>query len=253
MDKLVADYLRLWKDALPALYDWSFDHERAASEFGLSFEGATPFDRTLELKSGLRQLVKETDCHAEHGRVATYFIKVWGGITRFSKIDETLSIFAHVKGSAAPPTVFNPPFQMISSWSKWASIVCPDWACIYDARVAYSLNAINYLGGADYPIFPMPEGRNSRLKMLDISTLLLSKRLQRLAPSVLGASDPKAIRKNHFIPDRNTYAAYLSLVSNVSQDLWGDFNHIHEVEMLLFSLADADIYVDVFSSLASLL
>ena len=251
MDKLVADYLRPWKDALSALYDWSFDHNRAAMEFGLSFEGANSFERTLELKSGLRQLIKETDCHAVHGRVATYFIKVWGGITRFSKVDETLSLFANVKGSAAPPAAYNPSFQMISSWSKWASIVCPDWACIYDARVAYSLNAINYLGGAEYPIFPMPEGRNSRLKMLDISTLLLSKALRCSAPSVHGASDPKAIRKKHFISERNTYSTYLSLVSNVSQDLWGDSNHIHEVEMLLFSLADADIYADVFSSLVS--
>ena len=97
----------------------------------------------------------------------------------------------------------------------------------------------------------MPEGRNSRLKMLDISTLLLSERLGHWEPQTPGASDPKTIRKNHFIPEPNTYAAYLSLVSKVSEDLWGDSNHIHEVEMLLFSLADAGIYSDVFNRLSN--
>lgn len=251
MHKLVAEYLCPWKDKLPTLYDWDFDLGRATSEFGLSFGGSTSFERTLELKSGLRQLVRGTDCPIEHGRVATYFVKVWGGITRFSKVDETLALFSHIKGSTAPPVVYNPPFKMISSWSKWASIVCPDWACIYDARVAYSLNAINFLAGAKHPIFPMPEGRNSRLKMLDVSTLLLSEKLGHPQLHVHGASDPKTIRRNHFIPEHSTYAAYVSLVSKVSQDLWADSNHIHEVEMLLFSLADTGIYADVFNRLSN--
>ena len=251
MHKLVAEYLRPWKDKLPTLYSWDFDQGRATREFGLSFGGATSFDRTLELKSGLRQLVRDTDCHSEHERVATYFVKVWGGITRFSKVDETLSLLSHMKGSAAPPMAYTFPFKMISSWSKWASIVCPHWACIYDARVAYSLNAINYLAGAKHPIFPMPEGRNSRLKMLDVVTLLLSERLGHSQPNFHGASDPKTIRKNYFIPEKCAYAAYVSLVSKVSQDLWGDSSRIHEVEMLLFSLADASIYADVFNRLSN--
>lgn len=53
MDKLVADYLRPWKDALPALYDWSFDHERAASEFGLSFEGGHPVRQNIGVEIGI--------------------------------------------------------------------------------------------------------------------------------------------------------------------------------------------------------
>jgi hypothetical protein len=63
-------------------------------------------------------------------------------------------------------------------------------------------------------------------------------------------SDSKTIRKNHLIPERHAYAAYLSLVRNVSRHPREDANHIHEVEMLLFSLADADIYKDVFNRLS---
>jgi hypothetical protein len=245
MHKVVTEFLRDKKDDLPTLYDWSFDHTLASAEFGISFSGGTSFDRTLELKAGLRAKVRTLDCEAEHGRIATYFIKTWGGITRFSKVSETLALFAPHSGSIAVPAGFQPPFALISSWSKWASIVCPDWACIYDARVAYSLNAINYLAGSNHRIFPMPEGRNTRLNMLDITTLLLGKRLRRGE-----LSDPKWLRQEHFLPARDAYPEYLSIVREVSKELWGDEKHIHEVEMLLFSLADREIYQQVFSRLA---
>ncbi len=245
MDKAVAEFLRKKKDDLPSLYDWTFDDHLASSEFGIDFSGKNSFERTLELKAGLRDLVLSTCCEAEHGRVATYFIKVWGGITRFSKVSETLELFSSHRGSTTMPAGFKPSFKLISSWSKWASIVCPDWACIYDARVAYSLNAINYLAGAKHPIFPIPEGRNTRLKMLDITTLLLAERL------ISGeSSDPKSMRKKHFVSEQDAYLLYLSIVRKVSKDLWGDDKHLHEVEMLLFALADGEIYREVFNRLA---
>lgn len=247
MDKLVAEYLLGKKDELPSLYDWGFDHARVTAEFGLSFIGSTSFERTLELKAGLRELVRVNDCNAEQGRIATYFIKVWGGITRFSKVDETLQQFSEFKGTSTVPVGYKPSFQRVSSWSKWASIICPEWACIYDARVAYSLNAINFLAGAKHPIFPMPEGRNSRLKMLDITTLILGDRLHRG-----DSSDPRSLRKKHFIPEHEAYARYLHLVRQVSNYLWDDSCHIHEVEMLLFSLADTDLYQDVFDRLSKI-
>lgn len=245
MENAVADYLRDKKDLLPSLYTWKFDDVRAAELFGISFAGGDWFQKTLELKEGLRSRVRSTTCDIVHGDIATYFIKEWGGITRFSKVTETLELFADHQGQRTLPPAFKPSLKLISSWSKWASIVCSEWACIYDARVAYSLNAINYLKGIGHPIFPMPEGRNTRLQMLDITTLLLNQRLQEDE-----SSDPKSLRKRHFLPDRDTYVTYLELVRNVSMQLWDDTDHIHEVEMLLFALADGKIYQDVFERVA---
>ncbi|MCK2124531.1 MULTISPECIES: hypothetical protein [Pseudomonas] len=174
MESAVAEYLRDKKDLLPSLYDWKFDDAHAAKLFGISFAGQDWFQKTLELKEGLRSRVRSTACITVHGDIATYFIKKWGGITRFSKVSETLELFAEYQGQKLMPLDFKPSFERISSWSKWASIVCSEWACIYDARVANSLNAINYLQGIGHPIFPMPEGRNTRLRMLDVTTLLLN-------------------------------------------------------------------------------
>ncbi|MFG0548922.1 hypothetical protein [Pseudomonas sp. yb_9] len=243
MDKAVAQYLEEKKDRLPFLYDWKFDEALAAEKFAIEFTGANWFEKTLELKNHLRAQAS-TNTH-QHGVIATYFIRDWGGIKRFSRVDETLSLFSQHAGSPVAPVTFTPPFARISSWSKWASVVCPDWACIYDARVAYSLNAINYMNGAEHPIFPMPEGRNTRLRILDINTLLLTKRLESGE-----SSDPKRLKQAHFIPDNQAYLQYLTLVRNVSTLLWDDTEHIHEVEMLLFALADSDIYQDIFTQLA---
>jgi len=245
MENAIADYLRNKKDLLPSLYDWKFDDARAAELFEISFEGRDWFQKTLELKEGLRSRVRSTACATVHGDVATYFIKKWGGITRFSKVAETLELFAQYQGEKVIPLDFKPPFERISSWSKWASIVCSDWACIYDTRVAYSLNAINYLQGIGHPIFPMPDGRNTRLRMLDITTLLLNERLQSDE-----SSDPKSLKARHFLPDHDAYVTYLKLAQGVSMQLWNDTEHIHEVEMLLFSLADGQIYQDVFDRIA---
>lgn len=245
MESAVAEYLRDKKELLPSLYDWKFDDARATELFGISFDGHDWFQKTLQLKEGLRSRVRSTSCPTVHGDVATYFIKKWGGITRFSKVTETLQLFAQYQGQKQMPSNFKPAFERISSWSKWASIVCSDWACIYDTRVAYSLNAINYLRGAGYPIFPMPDGRNTRLRMLDVTTLLLNERLRMGDPS-----DPKSLKSRHFIPEHDAYAAYLELARRVSMKLWHDTDHIHEVEMLLFSLADGQIYQDVFDRMA---
>ena len=39
MHKLVAEYLRPWKDKLPTLYDWDFDQDRATKDFGIELWG----------------------------------------------------------------------------------------------------------------------------------------------------------------------------------------------------------------------
>lgn len=43
---------------------------------------------------------------------------------------------------------------------------------------------------------------------------------------------------------------YLELTRDVSMKLWNDTAHIHEVEMLLFSLDDGQVYQDVFDRTA---
>jgi len=239
MDRKIAEYLKSKKDNISTLYMWDFKVSILQEQFGIEVEGTTWFEKTKSLKNKLREYISENPDAQDD--VAEYFITKWGGIPTFSKSKEVVSKFSKMQGTQARPTDFKQEFSSISSWSKWASLVCPSWACIYDARVVYSINAINYLGGGEHKIFPTPDGRNTRLGLLDISTLLLGMKIK-----AGDSNNPKDVEATYFIKKKDAYLKYLDLVVSVSKALWNDSAHIHEVEMLLFALADTDIYNDVF-------
>jgi len=240
MNNKVANYLRDKKDNIAALYTWDFNVDKPRNKFDVVAEGENCLDKTISLKHGLREyLSKNPNAKVD---VAEYFITEWGGIRRFSKSKEIVEEFSKWQDSQSRPADFKPNFASVSSWSKWLSLVCPAWACIYDSRVAYSINAINYLRGGDHKIFPIPNGRNTRLGILDIATLLLKMRLKKE-----DGSNPKDIEKAHFIKEQDAYLDYLDMMVAVSKVLWGDETHTHEVEMLLFALADTAIYEDVWA------
>ena len=161
-------------------------------------------------------------------------------LPRFRTLEKIVSRFNPVSFSEALCKA-DFGFKRISSWSKWLSVVCPKWACIYDTRVAYSLNAINYISGAKHKIFPMPEGRNTQINILDVTTLLLSRKL-----SVADSLEPKAIRKSHFVSESAAYETYTKVIHDVHSLLWGSSAPCQFSEMLLFSLADTHIYEDLF-------
>lgn len=244
MHKIIAEYLRDKKDDLPRLYDWGFNIDRPFELFGIEVPGASDYHDAIELKKQLINLVEKLP--EKKVPVADYFIKEWGGIKRFTKSSEVVLQFRDIEWSRNMPDGFGQSFKSISSWSKWLSIVCHEWACIYDARVAYSINAINYINGGAYKIFPSPDGRNTRLGILDVSTLLLAKKINKG-----DSSEPRKIDKAHFVSERNAYPLYVKLISDVSNELWGDGEHIHDVEMLLFALADKNIYQDLFDKMIS--
>lgn len=240
MEQLVAEFLDGKQHRLAELYQWSFDESLLERRFGIRLEGVNWLDKTLELKARLRERLENADS-TEAANIAEYFIKEWGGIRRFSKASEVVEKLSSFAGLAEIPAVWTLDLKGVSSWSKWLTLISPRWACIYDARVAYSINAINYLNGALQPVFPMPDGRNTRLRLLDINTLLLADRL-----GAERTSEAKEVRREHFIPEKMAYPRYLQVLKGASEALWGDELHFHEVEMLLFAMADEEVYESVF-------
>jgi hypothetical protein len=247
MDELIAGYLEGWRDRVRDLYQWEFATAIPRAKFRIEVSGESWFEKTVQLKAQLRQRIGEntSDLAVLEG-LADYFINEWGGIKNFRGVGTVVENFRRIMGTDAMPQGFKATFAGISSWSKWASLACPNWACIYDARVVYSINAINYMGGGFHRIYPSPDGRNPRLQMLDVPTLLLIGKVQAGDSSV-----PKDLRANHYIAKAAAYREYLALVRRVSHRLWGDFDHIHEVEMLLFALADENVYQGVFDKVAA--
>lgn len=240
----VAAYLENKKHRLRDLYKWEFDPRIPKKEFGISISKENPAAMTLSLRRGLRKFLKGNPDGKSKERVARYFIRDWGGIRRFTKSKEVVAQFEDMAGTTEiPKSPFR--FEGVSSWSKWATLVCPRWACIYDARVAYSLNAINFLEGATHKIFPSPEGRNSRLRSLDAGTLVLAQRLSAEISDLRGDLNTD----DHLVSREDVYREYLELVRAVSGKLWGDAKHTQTVEMLLFAISAGDVYDDLIAHL----
>lgn len=247
MNLEIAQYLVPFKDDLQKHYSWPFDVNIPKSKFGFNFTGKNMFANTLQLKSQLQNAAIRARDNEELKLLADYFIKEWGGHKNNFDILNLIETHKKISFSRDVPSNFDFEFKNISEWSKWLCIVCPAWAVIYDARVIYSINAINYLTGSKYKIFPMPEIRNQKINFLDISTLILNDRL-----SSTDSADPRFATDYHFVDKKIAYVQYADLIKKVGSQLYGKRSAGHiDAEMLLFSLADRQIFEDVFLKVKS--
>lgn len=242
----VAKYLSQHIAQLSTYYDRTFNVTRAGDVLGTQLASAGAFALALELKEKLRAAYQQATTIDRKIQLARYFVTEWGGIKGLSQ--EALRAFVIQLDPLAGrprPHQYHFEFNKVSSWSKWLSVLCPDWAPIYDARVAYSLNAINVISNADMKVFPAPEGRNQTLKLLDATTLSLVSRLQREASHTVDT-----IKAQHFVSRDDVYATYMDILMLAHRELWPAGTSLAHTEMLLFALADTVIFKDLLSTVS---
>ena len=132
-------------------------------------------------------------------------------------------------------------FTNIASWSKWLNFVWPEWALIYDARIAFGLNAIHFLRRLDTPVFPQPPGRNSLLGNLDAQALAVLRRnaVRQETPPNDAKEAAKWFQRQQFRPP-HAYPIYLEVMSQAHELLWADKEPkppLVHTEMLLFRVS----------------
>jgi len=240
MKDIATTYLRNYAGQLPDLYKWNPDEKILKDRFGIdTSKCVTALEKNVYLKSELTKNVQNNGLKENKVIIANYIIKDWGGIHRFDKGDEVVKDFQQIEFSRTMPN-YQFDYTGISSWSKYLSIIAPNWACIYDARVAYSLNVINYISGSNHRIFPVPSGRNSKITLLDIQTLLLASKIQE--PDT---DSPKEIKRKYYISKREVYRIYTNLINELHGELWEPTDPIQYTEMLLFAISDNYVYRDL--------
>jgi len=102
---------------------------------GQTFSSENWMDRNAELRSYLSGAWGSGSDTARTAMVVWY-IKKWGGISRLK--DKHIASYA----AAGPPSIDVKNFDKIASWSKALAMMQPTQFAIYDARVAFALNAI---------------------------------------------------------------------------------------------------------------
>jgi hypothetical protein len=202
----------------------------------------------------------------KRNKVAKWIVEDWGGITsaKANKLAvPNQSSLANVIGKAVEGKY---DFNRIASWSKYLAFKDPEQFAIYDARVIYSLNWLLFKSGANR-YFPFPNGRNSVMGLLNYELFLFlqSPESRELASTKLeddiksrrgDKSQGKAnslIKKSSFvrnlkkqsdlfIKESDAFSKYCDLLKDISTGLFGnDADRLTKTEMLLFSIADAEI------------
>ncbi len=150
----IAVLLEYFKKELPLLnnsYEWKIPEIN-----GFSRCGERSYSANVELKEYLNKKWSSAISREEKTSLAKTVIADWGGVR--SNEESTLIAFIEEIESNTPLT----PIKGIASYSKLFSIVNLEKYCIYDARVAACLNAIQFNSGIRNGIaFNYVPGRNN--------------------------------------------------------------------------------------------
>lgn len=262
--KALATELSKWKsdDELAKLYQWPIEKqiENLPDEFKPLGELVNQKTNTLEKTLCLRRELKGSQKFSFP--LSKWIIECWGGITTGKDDDSLMKCLAKADNK-------NFDFDRIASWSKHVAFKHPEEYAIYDARVIYSLNWLLFKTGAS-KYFPAPSGRNSVMELLDYHILLfighykvegVEKQLnedieERNKTPGKKSFLAKKLKREIFIGQSDAFTEYCNLLKRIAAEL---YNHdktdlsLTKVEMMLFSLADKYIALDVFRDFSKIL
>lgn len=250
------------KDLVPQLsniYEWKPNYQNLHLKLELSeeFDLLKGFEKEIELKklvSNSLNHFKENKLIKEFNELSLWVIEEWGGITTGDK-DKTSDLIKskifdieHIEDDFI--------FDRISSISKVLAFLKTDKFVVYDSRVAYSINWILLKAGETNQFFPVPDGRNSKMMAFDINVLIRLKNIKEYQTTNMADISKKLfisqIDKKFYIEKNKAYADYVKLIRELNVRLFPDkANELFHTEMLLFSIADKQIYKDITDSIST--
>lgn len=198
------------------------------------------FERNEALKFKLTEYFKQnpsnvTDLHF-------WIINDWGGIRNFKNTEKNRSKIRDFKTEVKNGRLTRSSFSTISSLSKLSSFWDSENFIIYDSRVIYSLNWLILKLSKEKRYFPTPAGRSEVIASYNIDTVI------RLFHK------NKNLEEDLYVSYKEAYHKYCHLMKEWSLILWNDNypkrrQYPFYLEMLLFVIADKEIYEDMKKSI----
>ena len=202
-------------------YSWNIP-EKLFDGSSINYPGSN-FEANVALKKDLsRRWANEP---GDREKITKWIISNWGGIHGNKK--STINFYCREAQDASPKT----PLKGIASFSKVLGVKDPDTYAIYDARVAVSLNAVQFLFEEKSGLaFPYLSGRNKHTGHWSPEPRRGFSTMKEVSVKTL-TSDPISWTK--VLPDE-AYQTYLAALSEISSEL---NTPIYKLEMALFSQA----------------
>ncbi len=253
----IANYLMQFKDNLPELYTWNTKIEKlvdlgviSQSEYN-DLNSKTSYEKELVLKKKVNLKLHEYYKFNKvlFDKLCLWIIKDWGGILT-AKDSDTIELIEEFLNSD------NPKYKRIASASKVGAYMYPEKYIIYDSRVAYTLNWIILSEKAGDIFFPIPNGRNSKMTAFEMNVLIRLKNIEHYAPNDISEMDNRLYinkkDKSNYISEKESYNELNKLILEISKQLWNaeKSKMLYYTEMLLFSIADREIFKDITNRLS---
>ena len=198
-------------------------------------EGKNAFDQNVKLKWILKEKYKSVSNSTE---IDFWIINNWGGIRGFKENSRNIDKIQAFKKQIDKKRLTLDSFSTISSLSKLSSFINPDNFVIYDSRVIYALNYLiltcENQNGFKEKYFPMPSGRNRIIADFDMNTIINITHIDKYEND-----------GDLFIPPQQAYFDFCDFIKTNAKNIYGLNAKPYELEMLLFTLADKEIFMDL--------
>lgn len=224
-------------------YDFNFDHSHSIfteSESNNLAAKENRYEQNISLKSILNKKYKQGINNLNE--LDFYIINTWGGIKAFKKNESNKQKLKEFRLELPNQRLSRKSFSTISSLSKISSFMDPDRYVIYDSRVIFTLNwlimSCENQNSINTKYFPLPSGRNKIIANFDMNTIL----------NLFHISEYKN-NKSLYISYTKAYFDYCNFVKKAVIEVYGNSSKPYQLEMLLFTLADKEIFEELKKSL----
>jgi len=217
---------------------------------GIEPGAATGMQSAIVLKNAIRsRLATEADSEIR-SMLFMFFVRDFGGVRAGRNLEHKIAFVEELfetNGNDLPHRI---GLDGISTVSKCLTLLDHQFP-IFDARVGYSLNALNWLAGTRSVYLPTPKGRNSTLELIDIRTLFLidsAKRCEDIRHCLAGDGRTANRALSTFSLDKDcVYDAYCKILLRTTELLApGHHLSVDQVEMALFAGASTKIFGKLF-------
>lgn len=194
-----------------------------------------PFDQNVRLKSILSEKYK---ANTDQNFIDFWIVNNWGGIRGFKPNERNIEKVQKFKKQLEKRKLSLDCFSTISSLSKISSFLDPENFVIYDSRVIYTLNWLiltcENQNGFKEKYFPMPSGRNKVIADFDMKTILNVSHISEYIENT-----------ELYVSQQYAYFKFCEFIKTNTELIYGKNSKPYELEMLLFTLADKEIFEDL--------
>jgi hypothetical protein len=194
-----------------------------------------PFEQNVNLKWILSEKYKN---NKEQSFIDFWIINIWGGIAGFKPNEKNIIKLQKFKKQLEKGKLTKDCFETISSLSKVSSFIEPENFVIYDSRVIYTLNwlilSCENQNGFKQKYFPMPNGRNKVITNFDMKTIINLSHIEEYENET-----------ELYIKPQFAYFEFCKFIKKNAKIIYGENAKPYELEMLLFTIADKEIFKDL--------